>query len=69
MSETEIVNYCKDAKKLFGIKILCSKDCPMYKTCPWIVLGDSADQNAKKIMREMIKRANEKIQNNKSKMV
>ena len=47
--------YCKDAYKLFKIKILCGKECPIYKTCPWIVLGDTADKNAKKIMREMIR--------------
>ena len=49
------MNYCRDAYKLFGVKILCSKDCPIYMTCPWIILGDSADKNAKKIMKEMIK--------------
>ena len=51
--------YCKDAYKLFGIKILCGKDCPIYKTCPYTVLGDTADKNAKKIMKEII-RLNEK---------
>jgi len=34
---------------------LCSKECPWYKKCPYIILGDSADKNAKKIMKEMIK--------------
>ena len=48
-------NYCKDAYKLFKIQILCGKICPIYKTCPYIVLGDTADKNAKRIMREMIK--------------
>jgi len=54
------MSYCKDAYKLFRIKILCGKDCPIYKTCPWIILGDAADKSAKKIMKEMIKRANGK---------
>ena len=53
------MNYCKDAYKLFKIKILCGKECPIYKTCPYIVLGDTADKNAKKIMKAMI-RLNEK---------
>ena len=49
------MNYCHDAYKLFGVKILCSKECPWYKKCPYIILGDSADKNAKRIMKEMIK--------------
>ena len=60
MPSHEIINYCKDSYKLFKIKILCGKDCPIYKTCPWIVLEDAADKSARTIMREMIRRANEK---------
>jgi len=54
------INYCKDAYKLFKSEVLCGKRCPIYKTCPYIILGDTADKNAKKIMKEMIKIANEK---------
>ena len=49
------MNYCKDSYTLFKVKVLCGKECPIYKTCPYIVLGDSADKNAKKIMKEMTK--------------
>jgi len=54
----EGINYCLDAYKLFKREIVCSPDCPIYKTCPYIVLGDAADKNAKKLMKEMIKIAN-----------
>ena len=55
--------YCKDAYKLFKIKILCNPDCPFpYKSCPFIVLGDSADKDARKIMNEVI-RLHEKDRN------
>jgi len=47
--------YCKDAYKLFKKKILCSPDCPIYKSCPYIVLSDAADKSAKRIMKEMIR--------------
>jgi len=57
------MNYCKDAYKLFGVEVLCGRDCPIYKTCPWIICGDVADKSAQKIMKEMIKIANEKRKN------
>lgn len=49
------MNYCKDAKKLFDTEILCGKDCPLYKACPYILLNDMADKAAKKLMREIIR--------------
>lgn len=48
--------YCRDAYKLFKVKILCNPNCPFpYESCPYIVLGDTADKNAKRIMKEIIR--------------
>jgi len=48
--------YCKDAYKLFKIKILCGSDCPIYKKCPRIIIEDASDKVADKIMREFIRK-------------
>lgn len=48
-------SFCKDAYKLFGIKILCGKDCPIYKKCPRIIIEDTSDKMANEIMKEFIR--------------
>jgi len=57
--------HCRDAYKLFGREILCGPECPLYKTCPYILLGDVADKTAKKIMREMVRLAKKQDDTNR----
>ena len=48
------MSYCEDAKSLLGIDTVCGK-CPMYKTCPRIILEDATDKAINKAMKAMIK--------------
>ncbi len=35
------MTYCPDALKLLNKKIVCGKDCPIYKKCPRLILEDA----------------------------
>jgi len=48
------INYCNDAKELLEIDTVCEK-CPIYKTCPRIILEDAIDKAINKAMKVMIK--------------
>jgi len=39
-----MADYCKDALKKLKRKIVCSKDCPLYKNCPTIIISDAFDK-------------------------
>uniref|UniRef100_A0A6H2A4L2 Uncharacterized protein n=1 Tax=viral metagenome TaxID=1070528 RepID=A0A6H2A4L2_9ZZZZ len=54
------MEYCKDALDWLGIETTCGKSCPKYKNCPRILIEDSSDRLADKVMKIMIRSANEK---------
>lgn len=51
--------YCDDALKLSNIKIVCGKDCPLFKNCPRLILEDATDEainEAIEVMIEIVKK-------------
>lgn len=47
------MNYCGDASKLLGIKIICGNNCPIYKNCPRLILEDATDKAISKAIKRM----------------
>lgn len=47
--------YCKDAKRLRNINVVCGKDCPILKEgCPRLTLEDATDKAVDKAIEQMI---------------
>jgi len=53
------MTYCKDAKKLLSLEIVCGMACPLYglhgEKCPRLILEDATDAAIDKAMEAMIK--------------
>ena len=47
--------YCKDALKLLGIKVVCGDKCPLFLTCPRLIIEDATDMAIEQAIKEMIK--------------
>ena len=45
--------YCKDALKLLGKKVVCGKDCPIIGNCPRLIIEDATDDAINKAMTAM----------------
>jgi len=51
----EEIKYCEDAYKLYGIKTVCGKGCPLFGYCPRLILEDDTDKAIERAMGAMIK--------------
>ena len=49
------MTYCKDAKKLLGIDVVCGKDCPIIRKCPRLIMEDATDKAISKAIETLIK--------------
>ena len=49
------MNYCRDALKLLKKKVVCGKDCPIYQSCPRLILEDATDIAIEKAIKAMLK--------------
>ena len=46
--------YCGVALKLLGRKLVCGKDCPIFKRCPRLILEDASDEAVDKAISAMM---------------
>ncbi len=56
----EKMDYCKDALKLIGKKVICGENCPIIKNCPRIIMEDATDEAIDKAIEAMVKIKREK---------
>ena len=49
------MSYCKDAFSLLKMKMVCGKDCPIFKNCPRLILEDATDIAIEKAIKAMMK--------------
>ncbi len=50
----DVMEYCKDAKKLLGKEVVCGKDCPLFP-CLRLTIEDALGDATEIIMAKEIK--------------
>ena len=54
------MKYCKIASDLLKAKIVCGKECPIYKDCPQLIMEDAMDKAIIKAMKAMLRSYNDR---------
>ena len=52
--------FCPDAKRLLGITTICGKGCPIFSSCPRLILEDATDKGIDKAMIKIVELMHEK---------
>ena len=48
------MDYCQDAKKMLGIKVICGQECPLIDKCPRLILEDLTEEAIEKAIEAMV---------------
>ncbi len=48
------MNYCRDASRLLGKKVICGRGCPILEDCPRLIMEDATDKAIEDAIEAMV---------------